>query len=83
MISILKDMRASVDRLAQRVESVEASMKVLASRKSSKRCSRRSKVPAGAGARQKNAGDDTNTASNAVSTCALFSFSFQIWRDKR
>jgi hypothetical protein len=56
-------MRAAVDRLAQRVESVEASMKVLTARKSSKRWSRRSKVP---GARQKNAEEDINTASYAV-----------------
>ncbi len=54
-------MRAAVDRLARRVESVEASMKIIAARKSNKRWSRR-KVPS---ARQNNE-EDINTASYAV-----------------
>ncbi len=56
-------MRAAVDRLAQRVESVEASMSVLAARKSNRRWMRRNKIP---GHRQKNAEEDINTASCAV-----------------
>ena len=64
-------MRAAVDRLAQRVESVEVSIKALSARKAHKRWIRRSKV---SGSRQKNGEEDLNTVSYAVSSPVNFPF---------